>query len=189
MKIQHLLLLSGMNALVHAGPARRDCGETKTFETTDLCGAPFASTWVECQSGMTVFPTFTMSACVPKPTDSVNTPSEPEMPQDALVTPPPTPVDPKNMLAAASCTFQSLCVDAMVHCGEGDKRFGTCYDTCTDKGILVTPTCKTEPLPEPTKGMAQALGATQNQSHHGDDVKPAICAEKAYMCKPKSWEE
>jgi hypothetical protein len=41
MKIEQLLLLSIFAVLVQAGPARSDCGVTKTFEAQNLCGVPY----------------------------------------------------------------------------------------------------------------------------------------------------
>jgi hypothetical protein len=41
MKIQHFLLSSIAALVAHASPARRDCGETKTFTATNACGMPY----------------------------------------------------------------------------------------------------------------------------------------------------
>jgi hypothetical protein len=50
MKTQHLLLLSIAALLAHASPARPDCGITKTFEATNLCGQTYG--------GQVHFPTY-----------------------------------------------------------------------------------------------------------------------------------
>lgn len=64
-----------------------------------------------------------------------------------------------------------------------------CYDTCTDKGILTTPTCLIEPLPEPTEAQALALDHWRNLSHQREDFRPDVCDQggKPWMCKPHDW--
>jgi hypothetical protein len=81
MKIEQLLVLSIAVVFVEAGPARTDCGVTKTFEAKNACSVTYGgsvhtllqlhtsklliktSTWVECASGVTEMPTFLMPSC------------------------------------------------------------------------------------------------------------------------------
>lgn len=69
-------------------------------------------------------PTLVLPDCVPTPTEYI--PSEPQWAADApAITPAPAVNDPSNPAAAATeCWSQSLCLDAIKSCGEGDKRYG-----------------------------------------------------------------
>jgi hypothetical protein len=144
MKTQQLLLLSIATFLAHASPARPDCGITKTFEATNLCGQTYGGqvlfptylhcilipranrTWEECTSGPTYMPTFFIPSCSVTATPTPTEVAEETQPGEiidlaistesaaALITPAP---------ATTACPALIVCVDGMVECGEGQKRF------------------------------------------------------------------
>ncbi|KAH3904065.1 hypothetical protein HBI56_042440 [Parastagonospora nodorum] len=172
MKTVHCLLLCIVSRFVDASPARTDCGVTKTFEAVDLCSQTYGGTWVECASGMTATPTFSMSSC------SV---SASEIP---IITSPPT-VDNPGPVNGTECRPNSVCVDAGKMCGEGMRRYGTCYDMCTPSaGIMSTPTCMTE-LP-PTTTPISLLGNVSIPAVPEREDNPA-CADMSFLCAPVGW--
>ncbi|KAL5122044.1 hypothetical protein ACEQ8H_000261 [Pleosporales sp. CAS-2024a] len=172
MKTQRFLLLASFGAIAHASPARRDCGETKTFSAVDLCGSTFGGSWIECASGMTATPTFSMPAC------SISTSAMP------IITVAPSMASNGTTTA---CIPQTLCMDAIKKCGEGDKWYGTCYDLCTpEAGIVTAPTCEIE-LPSSTVLIAtDRVEATSTADAPPREMNPA-CVEKPFLCAPPGW--
>lgn len=76
---------------------------------------------------MTAFPTFTMPDCIPTPAEAQYIPDEPQWPEDAAITPAPSPSDASlsnGSVSTTTCSLQSICVDAIKRCGEGDKFYG-----------------------------------------------------------------
>ncbi|KAF2499837.1 hypothetical protein BU16DRAFT_524278 [Lophium mytilinum] len=54
----------------------------------------------------------------------------------------PTTTAPEIMpvrIEEAKCSPSTLCVDAIMYCGEATMRYGGCYDVCT--ATITTPSC------------------------------------------------
>ncbi|KAF1914839.1 hypothetical protein BDU57DRAFT_531252 [Ampelomyces quisqualis] len=183
MKPQHYLLWSTLSAIAYAGPARRDCGVTKTFEAFNLCGDSYGGTYIECAAGVLDIPTFTMPSCFLTPEETA--PVEPVWETDVpLITPAPDLLDNND---TAGCRAQWVCVDAIASCGDEGKRYGSCFNTCTDKGVLSTPPCTVQAQAKPTNA------PWSNHTHHEKEEKAPDretkpqCIAKPFLCAPAGW--
>ncbi|KAF1845596.1 uncharacterized protein K460DRAFT_111364 [Cucurbitaria berberidis CBS 394.84] len=190
-----LLLLLPMAGLMFAGPARRDCGETKSFVATNGCGMTYGGTWVECATGITGMPTFTVPLCSTVGADPnvapEATPNPTSTESDPLITPAPvfsSNSSRTNGNATSTCSPLWICVDLVAACGNAMIPHGECYDTCT-KSAPSTPACD-----------ADAASATGIAPVNGTRAMPKLnfvkapprehkswCDEKPWMCAPKGW--
>jgi hypothetical protein len=147
MKIEQLLVLSIAVFFVEAGPARTDCGVTKTFEAKNACSVTYGgsvhtllqlhtsklliktSTWVECASGVTEMPTFLMPSCSIDAAQADDpTITALEAAETPAITPAPVftdPFAPKPANETEGCRALWVCVDAIASCGNDGTRIGT----------------------------------------------------------------
>ncbi|CAO2648765.1 Nn.00g097140.m01.CDS01 [Neocucurbitaria sp. VM-36] len=198
MKIELLLLLP-LAGLTLAGPARRDCGMTKSFLATNECGMTYGGTWVECASGVTEMPRFTIPLCsTTSPADANATPivaviiGPTPTGVDPLITPAPavsTGSSPYYANATSTCSPLWMCVDMVAFCGSEQVAHGECYDTCTQSA--------------PSGPKCDAAAATAARSNNNTRAMPILnfdkvdkdapreqkswCARKSWMCAPKGW--
>ncbi|KAI8936084.1 hypothetical protein NX059_007583 [Plenodomus lindquistii] len=212
MKAQFLLILPWA-AMLSAGPARRDCGETKSFFGTNSCGETYGGTWVECATDVSAVPTFTVPTCAPTASlKFVNSEAErrPGRYYNATKTAPPAPLitaAPEYNATAArtwgnltsSCSPLFICVDCLAVCGTVSKKYGDCYDTCTPHSIS-SPEC-TLPSALPTAPVRVPPNATATSGDYNWDVtvpslglykapvreEKAWCLGASFMCAPKGW--
>ncbi|KAH7391689.1 hypothetical protein BKA66DRAFT_439491 [Pyrenochaeta sp. MPI-SDFR-AT-0127] len=199
MKAELLLLLS-LAGVMLAGPARRDCGETKTFITTNDCGVAYGGTWVECGAGITEMPTFTVPECSSSPTPaSTDEDVYPPFPRvgfptttssNALITPAPTfdsTYDYNYATGSTTCSSLWICLDALAVCGDVTQMYGACYDTCT-KTSISAPECA---IATATSGPSYpAYNRTVPKlSFDKAPLREAMpaCATFPYLCAPLDW--
>lgn len=211
MKVQIFLLLSWA-AISLAGPARRDCGETKSFIGTNSCGATFGGTWVECATDVSAIKTFFVPTCAPTPASTseviwVTRPTGYEINATATAPPP-------NLITAAPeynatglppwansstpCSPLFICVDCLAVCGGKSSKYGDCYDTCTPHTISSPECTLPSALPTPPPRFLPDMSATSTFDLNITVPKLGIykapvreqkswCLGASFMCAPKGW--
>ncbi|KAL6709638.1 hypothetical protein ACN47E_001066 [Coniothyrium glycines] len=198
-----LLLVVSLAGVVLAGLAGRNCGQTKSFSTTNHCGVGFGGEWVHCKDGLAAIPTFTMPPCGPTPHALVarcaaNVTSMEEVAMNTtavptpIITPPPwinataTNKDDFNS-TSSTCSPLWICIDALAVCGGVSRMYGNCHDTCTPVP-LVPPVCN---LPTATAAPAYDRAHPKMVFGHKPPATPKVdhCnfPGREWMCRPKDW--
>ncbi|KAH9860364.1 hypothetical protein J1614_011695 [Plenodomus biglobosus] len=210
MAAKFLLLLPWASMLL-AGPARRDCGETKSFIGTNSCGETYGGTWVECTAGIATLPTFIVPTCAPTPpslTEAAGPYGPARYGYNATTTAPPahliTAAPAYNPTAlptwdntTSSCSPLFICIDCLAVCGGVSSKYGDCYDTCTPHSISSPECTLPSALPTPPP---RALPNTSTNTMQIDITVPELgiykapvreqkswCLGASFMCAPKGW--
>ncbi|KAF3005973.1 hypothetical protein E8E13_010339 [Curvularia kusanoi] len=191
-----------------AGPARRDCGQTKCYNPVNECGITYGGCWTECESGMTAAPTFTAPLCISGTTtqafETATVTFATDSSTGSLITPSPsldasataTPTKSK------SCSHLWLCIDYLAVCGDEQQMYGGCYDTCTSAPPFESPPCSLSSTTLTSSALASntlssspsesgyAVPTPTPSSHPGtaftekpasDGIDPAIDSNKALV--------
>ncbi|KAF2854480.1 hypothetical protein T440DRAFT_541798 [Plenodomus tracheiphilus IPT5] len=198
MKAQFLLLLPWA-AMLLAGPARRDCGETKSFVGTNSCGKTYGGTWIECATARTALPTFLVPTCAPTPTAAITIWGDRigRYKANATVIAPPA-----SLITAApaykatalpvwdnlttSCSPLFICIDCLAVCGGKSRKYGDCYDTCTPHSISSPECTLPSALPTAPPRFSPNISTTSMQYDYNLTV-PSLGIYKAPLREEKSW--
>jgi hypothetical protein len=160
-----------------------------------------------------LMPSCSITATQPDIT-ATSTPAAIESSVPPAITPAPIyedPLAPKAGNETYGCRAQWVCVDALASCGDVSTRYGSyvpilpdappnipsieklthhpnsCFNTCTNEGILSTPPCTI--APEPTHAADHQHGPPEPKPESPAPPRehPDFCDEKPYMCAPLGW--
>ncbi|KAF2033883.1 hypothetical protein EK21DRAFT_86034 [Setomelanomma holmii] len=180
------LLLIGLISSAYAGKVRRDCGETKLFIATNECGVTYGGTWIECATGISAIPTFSVSECTNLPASNTTPTAEVTLTSfEPVITPAPGPWYPTGVSKGnTTCSALWICVDAIAVCGGETVGYGACYNTCTKTKLTPLPCTLPSVTPTPTSesnSTSSAVWTPPPRSYL------RICEAKPWMCAPKGW--
>ncbi|KAH7073101.1 hypothetical protein BKA63DRAFT_577172 [Paraphoma chrysanthemicola] len=188
MKAEQIITLMGLASSVHAGPARRNCGQVKSFFATNECGLTYGGTWIECATGIFDIQTFTAPEC-PKPTSTTLSayPNETITSISPTITTIPEGYHPTGYPTGnTTCSELWICVDAIAVCGSETMGYGACYDTCTSTTLVPPPCTLSSVTPASTTTSAVESTTTAMPTPPPREHKD-LCDEKPFMCAPKGW--